>query len=347
MNPDRFASRLSALTAAPSRRAAVRLVGGLGLTWLLGQGNAPARKKHKTCAKAGQKPGKHRKQCCKGLVKDASGRCARRCSPTSCPADHLCLPNGVCQRCTVTCPAGATDCAAALEASMAAGGTVYVCPGLYQGDLVVGQSVTVIGAGQGDDPVSNTILQGSGTRSVVRIDADTVVTATVRNLRITGGGGGPGAGLSSSAGTIVSLIDCTITGNHSTGSSGGGGIFTSAGTRLSLTGTTITGNSSENSGGGIKNFAGRVTITKSTITGNTAVGTTGGGIYTDGGTVTLDAASRVTGNGARPVDPDSGGGIFLSTDFNSDGIVELASPANVTGNTPDNCGGGAVPRCVD
>jgi hypothetical protein len=338
----------------PSRRDLLCGLSGLGLGLETIRLSAPATaKKHKhkhrkQCAKAGQTTGKKRKKCCKGLVKETTGRCARRCTVTSCPADHLCLPSGVCQPCTITCPAGASDCAAALEATMAAGGTIYVCPGLYQGGIVVAQSVTVIGAGQGSEPASSTILHGGGSGGVVRIPSGTVVSATFQNLRITAGqSGGAGAGISNGAGNILSLVDCTITDNHATGSSGGGGIFTSEGTRLTLTGCTITGNSSENSGGGIKNFAGRVTLTHSTISGNTAVGSTGGGIYTDGGTVTLDAASRVTGNGAWPSDPDSGGGIFLSSQFNSNGTVELAGSANVTGNTPDNCGGDPVPQCVD
>jgi hypothetical protein len=264
----------------------------------------------------------------------------------SCSGDAICV-DGACQSCTITCPAGATDCAAALEATMAAGGTVYVCPGLYEGDLLLANSVTVIGAGEGNDPASNTILKGTGARSVLRIDSTLVVTATLQNLRITGGGGGPGGGIQNGAGNVLSLIGCTIAGNKAQGSGGaGGGIFCAAGSRLSLTDCTVAGNTAENAGGGIHNFAGRVSLTTTTISGNGA-SPTGGGIHTDGGTVTLDAASRVTGNGARPVDPDSGGGIFLSSMFNTGGTVTLASSDNVTGNTPDNCGGNAVPLCVD
>jgi hypothetical protein len=57
--------------------------------------------------------------------------------------------------------------------------------------------------------------------------------------------------------------------------------------------------------------------------------------------VTLDATSRVTGNHTNPGDPDSGGSIF-----NQGGTVTLSGGDTVSGNTPDNCGGAAVPLCV-
>ena len=101
--------------------------------------------------------------------------------------------------------------------------------------------MTLIGAGQGNDPASNTILQGTGDHSVVRIGTGTVSTVIFQNLRITGGGGGPGGGIQNGDGHILALVDCTITGNNISGPSGaGGGIFTGTGSRLSLTGCTIT-----------------------------------------------------------------------------------------------------------
>jgi hypothetical protein len=219
----------------------VQLLGGLGLAGVFGP--TPARAEQK-CARAGQKTSKKRKTCCAGLVKDGS----------------------VCRPCTVICPEGATDCGAALETTMAGGGTVYVCPGTYQtpsGSFLVGKSVTVVGAGDGNDPARDTILHGTGAQGVMRIQATTVVNATFRNLRITGGGGGPGGGVYNGPGHILSLIGCTITGNTAEGTSGAdGGIFNSEGARLSLTDCTVSDNSGENTGGGIKNFSGRVSLKK-------------------------------------------------------------------------------------
>jgi hypothetical protein len=255
----------------------------------------------------------------------------------ACVGDAICV-DGTCRPCTVTCPAGATDCAAALETTLAAGGTVYVCPGTYEGTILIAQSVTVIGAGQGADPTRDTIIKGESTRRALRIQGAAVTTANLRNLRVTGGNGG----ISVDAGQIASLVDCTVTGNTATGSGGfGAGIIASGGSRLSLEDCTISGNSASNDGGGIRSYQGRVTITNSIITGNVTI-SSGGGIDMTGGTLTLDAASRVTGNRSRVEVSDSGGGIHATGT-----TVTLASSENVTGNTPDNCGGDPIALCVD
>lgn len=47
MDADRFAALLAHLTTAPSRRAALRVLGGLGLAGLLGLDEASAKRKHK------------------------------------------------------------------------------------------------------------------------------------------------------------------------------------------------------------------------------------------------------------------------------------------------------------
>jgi hypothetical protein len=86
-----------------------------------------------------------------------------------------------------------------------------------------------------------------------------------------------------------------------------------------------------------------LTLEASTVSGNTAA-FTGGGIYNNPqATLELDADSRVTGNDADPTDADSGGGLF-----NDGGTVHLSNAQNVTGNTPDNCGGSDLPAlCMD
>ena len=72
MDADRFdalvAALRDALTTAPSRRAALRAIGGLGLAGLVGQTDAKKKKKKKKCAKAGQATSKKRKKCCAGLA---------------------------------------------------------------------------------------------------------------------------------------------------------------------------------------------------------------------------------------------------------------------------------------
>ena len=163
MDADRFDALLAALTAAPSRRAALRLLGGLGLAGLVGQTDAKKKHKKKKCAKAGQPTSKKRKQCCAGLVKDATGRCApaarrrrlraahlsrqrlrqpagwvwRDAELRRCPANQICLRSGVCQPCTVTCTGTPATCGTALQTAMDGGGTIYVCPGRYQGGFTL------------------------------------------------------------------------------------------------------------------------------------------------------------------------------------------------------------------
>ena len=85
MHTGRFDTLLAALTAALSRRVALRLLGGLGLAGLVAQ--TDARRTKKKCARAGQAPSKKRKRCCAGLGKDATGRCEPPqvgCTPATC-----------------------------------------------------------------------------------------------------------------------------------------------------------------------------------------------------------------------------------------------------------------------
>jgi predicted outer membrane repeat protein len=96
----------------------------------------------------------------------------------------------------------------------------------------------------------------------------------------------------------VSLSDCTITMNSTSGS--GGGVENHD--TMILTNVVISNNSADGDGGGIYN-AGTMTLTNVVVTGNTAAGV-GGGIQNDGGTVFMSNVT-VTGNGAGT----GGGGI--------------------------------------
>jgi hypothetical protein len=355
---------------------------------------AQRKKKHqKKCARAGQTTGKKRKKCCKGLVlvKDGSGRCAQpasdclpaTCAPNACGSvpdgcggtrscggcagNALCV-GGICQPCHV-CASGCifTTVQDAVDFALP-GATIRLCAGLYAGDIVIDKRLTLIGAGDGPG-AGNTILDGSGTGIVVRIEdiGDGVQRVALERLRITGGnaefvGGGihnqgaleltdctvsgntaaSGGGITNSIGGTITLTGCTVSGN-SAAEIHGGGITNIIGGTMTLINSVVTGNTAGIRGGGISS-AGTVELINSVVTGNTA-GDAGGGIHTAGGTVTLDAASRVTANQADS-DGDAGqqpgGGIY-----NEGGTVMLASSANVSGNAPDNCGGPTpVPLCV-
>jgi hypothetical protein len=366
MDSDRFDTLTRSLTNARSRRGTLASLLG-GTLGLLGLADATAKrgndvhgegkkKKKKSCAKAGQATSKKRKKCCPGLVKDASGSCAAPrsgCIPTTCTpnacgsvpdgcggtlgcggcaGNSLCV-GGACQPCDV-CPSGCTFSTVqdAIDAAIS-GETIRICAGAYNEDLTIDQGLSLIGAGDGNG-AGNTILRGTGTTSVVTIAVGTSVN--LQRLRITGGAAtGFGGGILNDRGTLT-VIDCTVTGNTATNN--GGGIDNSFGT-MTLSGCTVTKNEAAFRGGGIGN-SGTLILNGSVVSDNTATDFAGG-IYAFSGTVTLDAASRVTGNDAKPTDPGSGGGIYKNV-----GATVTLNGGVVSDNTPNNCAPqNSIPGC--
>ena len=263
------------------------------------------------------------------------GTTCTACSPDNpCPAGQLC-DGGACQSCGDVCPSGCAypSVQAAIDDPNGPS-TIRICAGTYVGNLVITRNVTLIGAGQGEDPATNTILDAAGSGRVVLMER---VTVTLQNLHITGGGGGPGGGgILNDQGTLT-LIDTTVTRNTVRDGGGGGGIYSIAGS-VTLSDSTVTRNSAT-SGGGIYNDFGMLTLSNSTISGNTATNG-GGGITNNIGTVTLDGTSRVTGNTAPA---GEGGGIHSQ----NGGAVILANEQNVTDNTGGNCAPpNTIPNCV-
>jgi hypothetical protein len=133
-------------------------------------------------------------------------------------------------------------------------------------------------------------------------------TASLSGLTITGGGllygrfGAIGGGIGN--GGILSLTDCTISGN--TGVAGGG---IDNGGQLTLTGCTISDNSAALEGGGVLNDEGpdvATTIIDSTISGNSAYGD-GGGIYNSSAATFRLIACTISGNSSAG---DAGAGIY-------------------------------------
>jgi CSLREA domain-containing protein len=126
-----------------------------------------------------------------------------------------------------------------------------------------------------------------------------------------------------SAGVTARLEDLTVR----NGSVVDGGGIRNAGT-LTLTRVTVSGNQATADAGGILNAApaASLTVTASTVSGNTS-GETGGGLATDGGTVTI-RNSTISGNQAEC----SGGGILLSNGttvtLNNVTIAENVADAN-------------------
>ncbi len=138
------------------------------------------------------------------------------------------------------------------------------------------------------------------------------------------------AGGAVSIGSDVTIVNSTLSGNHST--EGGGAIFVTAYHSATLINATLYGNSSYDYGGAIatgRNIA--LTIISSTITGNYA-GTTGGGIdtYTNN-TVTI-TNSVIGGNtGAQGDIHESGATTLIASNS-----IFGSNVADVTGGTNGN-----------
>jgi hypothetical protein len=380
MNAGRFdalhALLRDALAAAHARRAALRLLGGIGLAGLVTEADARKHKKHKKkkrCAKAGQPTSKKRKRCCSGLEKDAAGRCIRpagRCTPASCPAGQLCLRSGACQPCTVTCTGTPRQCGAALQAAIAAGGTVYACPGRYQGGFTLSPplaNLSLIGAGEGDDAATNTILDAHDLGAVLGIPSG-VGLVTLERLRITDGFAASGAGVLHVDGTLR-MTECTVAGNTSNGLGGGvasggtlemtrctirdnhalgtvgeaGGLYTIGTT--TLTDCLVEDNFASQSGGGIGVFGGTTILTGSTqVRDNVSDTGFGGGIYVQSADLLRIAETcRVTENTA-PLGHGGGLNVDVSSTVTLEGPSGSTSPS-VVDNCHENCVG-TVPRCA-
>ncbi len=261
--------------------------------------------------------------------------CTACTSHDQCGAGKICNA-GSCTACTVTCDAADHTCSGtALQTALGNGGTVVVCPGLYTGLVSVAgvATVTMVGAGDGDDPATNTLLRD--------FQVSNVTTFAMSHVRVYGYAAGACAGhngiyikatgatltdcafvdigpktCTSSNGldtSTVEMVDCLVTGGYRY-DSGGLSVWGGA---LTLRGSTISDNFTPSDGGGINAQSGAVVkvLDGTVITGNT--GGDGGGIYAAAGvTVTISADSSVTGNKKYATGVPSncaGGGTFNGT----------------------------------
>jgi hypothetical protein len=75
---------------------------GLGAVASLRLPGADEAEAKKPCTKVGQKP-KKKKRCCKGLVKDGTGRCAHPPKPHICAGQNHCVTASTCQASGTQC----------------------------------------------------------------------------------------------------------------------------------------------------------------------------------------------------------------------------------------------------
>jgi predicted outer membrane repeat protein len=171
------------------------------------------------------------------------------------------------------------------------------------------------------------------------------VTVTLKNCRVIGNrSSGRGAGIFNEG--TVKLIGSTVSSNQISVGNDGGGIFVSSGATLETSaGTVIAGNIAGNAGGGIAVANGTAKIVDSEINGNSA--TFGGGVALrigNLGRVEL-VNSLVKGNFA---DPGTGGGVYQDS-----GTLEIATStleSNVAtsglANGSEGLGGGLAVRNI-
>jgi hypothetical protein len=165
-------------------------------------------------------------------------------------------------------------------------------------------------------------IEGTGTRITM---ANCVIS---KNAATTGGG------IRANSGTVVSIVNSTITGNSVSGSNAaGGGIYNSS-AKIDVANSTISANTASGSGsdgGGIYNNAGTTTLTNCKLTGNTAQ-SSGGGAYNNNGTLTF-ASCTISRNTTTAGD---GGGVY-----NYQGTTNLTNCV-IVGNKASGRGAGVL-----
>lgn len=333
-----FHSLPASVSRLRNRRAVTQLLGGLLAVPLAGALPSEAKKKRKATLCLNGETVKASKQKKKKLLKQGAtpGACtARSCaSNAECGSGAICA-SGTCQTCTVTCNGDSAACGAALQQRLDQGGTVYVCPGRYANRFVVGVA-NIIGAGSGDDPVTNTILDAQNGGRV--LSPNDGVTTSLSRLRVTGGavGGSDGGGLYGKN-CDLTVTACAFEGNAA---QSGGGLWVEGG-RFQLADTVVENNTaSVYSGGGVLIYGGtEATIANSHILGNRA---SSAGSNTLGGGILLESAelaivrSEISRNSATA----GGGGAAV---YGSTGILTLDSGTRIVSNTAGTSkGGGGV-----
>jgi predicted outer membrane repeat protein len=223
-------------------------------------------------------------------------------------------------------------------------------------------SITVEGPGSGQ-----LTIDGGGAAHLFDVEGSVPVRISGMTLSDAAGDGGAVAFAEAGGGGSLTLDDVHFTGN--TAEKGyGGAIYQRSGTTLTLIDCELQNNEATETGFELFGDGGAIysegtldlqdTQVGSTTQGNQAVGGYGGGVYQEGGSLTLDSQSSVEGNTAD----DGGGGIYLNEGVTltlngtevidnlsmeagggvdqNDGTVNVAAGARIAENTAETDGGG-------
>ncbi|MEL6347064.1 MAG: putative metal-binding motif-containing protein [Myxococcota bacterium] len=202
---------------------------------------------------------------------------------------------------------------------------IVLCDGTYSEDLETDVALTLTGR----NGAAVTTIQGSGSGAVITTGA----ALTLTGLTITGGDASEGGGvdgITNDAGPLT-IADCVISDNNATIT--GGGISGPLNYALTVTDTDVTNNTVTRIGGGIYMSDG--TLSGVTLEDNEALN--GGGLYVEGGTVTVDASTTITSNDAVSTSTQDsfGGGVFVQ-----DATVTFNAATEISENTADYGAGG-------
>jgi FG-GAP repeat len=214
-----------------------------------------------------------------------------------------------------------------------------------------GGTLTVNGGTFGSSLTANvnTAARAGGAFEIRSVESNT--TTTISNAVVLGDGTSTNAGVNggglhvttdeTTVGPVTATV--TVTGGRFNGNvagNEGGGLWNDFDGNMTITGTNISGNTangtaSDSGGGGVFVQGGTLTINNATIVGNMVPNATGsgGGVLNDGGTLVINGGTISNNSTAR-----AGGGIE-STAANRN-FTSTISSVTITGNTANINGGG-------
>jgi len=189
-------------------------------------------------------------------------------------------------------------------------------PGADQLMINAGDNSRVLHVTAGTVDLSGFTLTGGSVSTGGGIRSEAAADLTLTAMTIEGNTGTFEAGGIFSNGALT-IIDSTISNNHS--DNNGGGLWISgdmATLTTTIIGSTFSGNSSDNSGGGIFNLAGLTSIDHTTITDNEATGGFGDGVFSDASASTEVYSSIIADNVGGADVETFGASSFVSQNYN-------------------------------
>ena len=204
-------------------------------------------------------------------------------------------------------------------------------------------TVTIAGAGSDLVTIEAATSPGTATTRVLKVDPN--AAADISGVTIANGDS------SNSGETAGGLLNCatltlsnSVVTNNQTNAGPGGGIYTESAANTTLDSDTVIGNSGSD-GGGIYGDGGTMSLTDVVVSGNTATTGDGGGVYTVGTNLTItDGTIGGTGSGVSETSGNtaasgSGGGLaFFGGTVILSGVT-IGGIDTTQGNTAQNGGG--------